>query len=395
MRPETPARYRTSLVEIAFFGRRLTTGSRMILRNLERQPVRALTTVVGIGFAVAILQVGLNLMASMDELIATEFSVAERQDVRINFVEPTSASSRYDLARLPGVLKVEPARSVGVRLRAGHRERSLGIIGLPADPDLVRPIDRQGRVVPPPAQGVILSAVLAHALDVAPGATVTAEILEGDQPVRDLVVSGVVDDVFGMSAYMERGALHRLLGEGRTLSGAALVVDPRQEAALARALKAMPAVAGIASKRIVLENFRKTMAENMGVMLTLNVLFAGVIAFGVVYNAARVSLSERSRELASLRVLGFTRAEISLVLLGELAIVTLAALPVGAGIGVLLTRLLVSSFESEVYRFPLVISARVIAVAALTVVAAAAASGLVVRRRLDRLDLVGVLKSRE
>jgi putative ABC transport system permease protein len=204
-----------------------------------------------------------------------------------------------------------------------------------------------------------------------------------------------VDDVFGIAAYMERGQLHRLMRESETLSGAALVIDPAREHELSATLKDLPAVAGIATKRVVLENFRKTMAENMGTMLTFNVLFAAIIAFGVVYNAARVSLSERNRELASLRVLGFTRAEISLILLGELAILTLVALPFGAILGYGLTSLLVSSFESEIYRFPMTLTPRMMAWAALTVVGASLLSALLVRRQLDRLDLVGVLKLRE
>ena len=396
MRPEAPARYRASAVETSALGRRLSTAARMVLRNLERQPVRALTTVVGIGFAVAILQVGLSLMASMDELITTEFTVAERQDVTVNFAQPASASARFEVAHLPGVLKVEPGRVVGVRLRAGHRERSLAITGLPVEPDLHRPIDRAGRVIAPPAgDGVMLSAILATVLGVAPGDTVTAEVLEGARPVRPLVVRGLVDDIFGISAYMEIGALHRLMGEDDTLSNAAVTIDPARERELSGRLKALPLVAGVATKRLVLENFRKMMAENMGLMLTLNVLFAVIIAFGVVYNAARVSLSERRRELASLRVLGFTRAEISLILLGELAVLTLASLPVGAVIGGALTTLLVRAFESEIYRFPLVLNAPMMAWSAIIVVAASMVSGLFVRRQLDRLDLVGVLKSRE
>jgi putative ABC transport system permease protein len=395
MRAEGPARYRASALERPWLRRRLTNASRMVLRNLERQPTRALTTVVGIAFAGAIMQVGFGLIDAMDALISTEFTVAERQHMSISFVQPVSADAVHAIARLPGVVHVEPQRMTAVRLRAGHRERTLAITGLPSTPNLKRPIDRGGRVIAPASDGLVISAVLATALGISPGDDVTVELLEGRQSVHRMPVVRLVDDIFGISAYMEIGALHRLLREESTLSGAALLVDEQHEAALSRALKDLPAVAGVASKRVMLANFRKMMAENMGIMLTFNVLFAAVIAFGVVYNAARVSLSERSRELASLRVLGFTRAEISLILLGELAVLTVLALPLGAGIGQGLTSLLVYAFESEIYRFPLVVSARVIAFAALTVVAASLVSGLVVRRQLDKLDLVGVLKLRE
>lgn len=395
MRPDAPKRYRRSWIEAAWWRGRIPTAARMIARNLERQPVRAATTIVGIACAAAILQVGFSLIDAMDALITKEFSASERQHMTVNFVQTLSADAKHDLARLPGVVAIEPQRIVPVRLRSGHRSRTLAITALPATPDLKRPIGRDGRVVPPAASGLVLSAVLARVLDVEPGDAVTVEVLEGSQRVETVSVGGVVDDIFGLSAYMESGALHAFMREDESLTGASFLIDPAAEETLTGALKVIPTVAGVAAKRVLLENFRRTMAENIGVMLTFNVLFAGVIAFGVVYNAARVSVSERSRELASLRVLGFTRAEISLILLGELATLTLVALPVGALLGHGLTALLVYAFESEIYRFPLVVSARVLAWAALVVVAASLVSGLVVRRHLDRLDLVGVLKLRE
>ncbi|MCC7009543.1 MAG: ABC transporter permease [Acidobacteria bacterium] len=395
MRPEQPARFRHSELERLWGFAGAGTAMRMIVRNLTRHPTRALTTIVGIGFAAAILQVGFSLTDAMDALMTTQFSVAERQHTAVTFTEPVSAEAVHALTRLPGVLDVEPVRIVPARLRSGPRVRTLAITGLPAAPDLRRPLDRDEHVVEPAPGGLVLSAVLARVLDVTPGDRVTVEVLEGRQPTYELPVARLVDDIFGISAYMEIGELHRLIGEDALLSGASMLVDTAREADLSGAFKALPAVAGVAWKHVVLDNFRKAMAENMGVMLTFNIGFACVIAFGVVYNAARVSLSERSRELASLRVLGFTRAEISAILLGELAILTVAALPAGALIGHGLTTWLVSTFESEIYRFPVTLSARVVAWSSLTVIAASLVSALLVRRRLDRLDLIGVLKLRE
>jgi putative ABC transport system permease protein len=395
MRPESPVRYRPSLVERIVPAQWLSTTGRMLARNLQRQPVRALTTILGIALAVSILQVGFGMMRSVDALITREFTVAERQNMTVTFVEPLEPGARHAIARLPGVMRVEPQRMVAARLRAGHVHRTLAITGLPAEPDLKRPIDQHQRVVAPRGSGLILSSILADVLHVRPGDDLTVEILEGQQPIRRVRVEGLVDDVLGTSAYMDVTALHRLLREDATLSGAWLVIDPAREADLTAALKQVPAVAGVASKRVVLENFRDMMDQNMGVMLTFNILFAGVIAFGVVYNAARVSLSERSRELASLRVLGFTRTEISAILLGELAVLTVCALPLGAAIGHWLTALLVGSIESEMFRFPLVFNVQAMGLAALTVTTASMVSALLVRRRLDHLDLVGVLKLRE
>ncbi|MGE0455235.1 MAG: ABC transporter permease [Vicinamibacteria bacterium] len=395
MRPEQPARYRTSVVEHPRVQRRLTHATRMVLRNLERQPWRALASVVGIAFAVGIMLFGFVFLDAMTLLGDVQFALALRQDVTVSFVEPASARALHEVAALPGALRVEPLRQVPARLRFAHRYRHLAVTGLVADPTLNRVVDIQGRPVSVPAEGLLLSKVLGRVLGVRAGDSVTLEVLEGARPVRQARVAGLVDDAMGIAAYMEIGALHRLLREGGSLSGAYLQVDPARLETLYRRLKAIPAVAGVAVTSAALESFRSVMAESFNLVTAFNVGFAGIIAFGVVYNAARISLSERSRELASLRVLGFSIAEISLILLGELALLTLLAIPIGLLIGLGLSNFVLAQLQSEVYRIPLVVTAKNVAWSVLTVLAAAAFSGLAVRRKLDHLDLVAVLKTRE
>jgi putative ABC transport system permease protein len=296
---------------------------------------------------------------------------------------------------LPGVIAVEPQRTVAVRVRAGHRERYLAITGVPPTPRLKRIVDRNGEPIRLPPGGVVLSQTLANALEISIGDVVTMEVLEGRRPTRRVEVSGLVDDLLGLSAYMDLEALHRLMQEGDVATGALMLIDQAQESKLSTTLKTVPTVAGTGFKRAVLRRFREVLAANMGLSIFINLVFAGVIAFGVVYNAARVSLSERSRELASLRVLGFTRAEISLILMGELALLTLVSLPVGGAFGYSLSALIVGSIDSEVYRFPLYVSRQAVAWSFLGIIGASLVSGLIVRRRLDALDLVAVLKIRE
>jgi putative ABC transport system permease protein len=383
------------MFETPFVARRLGAAGRMVLRNVTRHPFRAGASIFGIGFAVAILMIGFVFADAIERLIDTQFWVAERQDVTVGFVEPRSADARHALARLPGVIAVEPQRIVAARVRAGHHERYVAVTGVPATMRLKRIVDRDRQELRMPPSGIVLSRMLADVLGVRPGDTVTIEVLEGTRPVRAAIVADRVDDILGLSIYMEVDALHRLMRESDVVSGALLLVDPAREAELSAVLKALPAVAGAGFKRAVLQSFRETMAANMNLSILINLLFAGVIAFGVVYNAARVSLSERSRELASLRVLGFTRAEISAILLGELALLTITALPVGGLLGYALAAAIVQSIQSEVYRFPLYVSRQAVAWACLGILAAALVSALIVRRRLDTLDLVAVLKVHE
>jgi putative ABC transport system permease protein len=395
MRPEAPARFGASLVERVWGRWRLTLATRMILRNLERQPVRSMLSITGIAFAVSVLLVGFSFLDIMERLIDQQFTMTMRQDATVSFARARSGEALHDLSHLPGVVDVEPMRAISARLRVGHRTRNVAVLGLMPTPRLNLVTDRQGREYPLPLDGLVLSKLLGEILGVSPGGTVRIEVLEGRRPVWEQRVSALIDDSLGLQAYMSIDALRRLLREGPTVSGAFVTVDGRLLDNFYEKVKLMPAVAGVALRRVALTNFRDTMAENMNLQIFLNVFFAGVIAFGVVYNSARVSLSERERELASLRVLGFTRGEISLVLLGELALLTAAALPIGTAIGYGLGQLIMRAFSNEIYRLSFGVSAATVAWTFLVVIAASLLSGLVVRRRLDRLDLVGVLKTRE
>jgi putative ABC transport system permease protein len=395
MRPEPPASYRRSIFERPGRHFRLTLVTRMILRNLERQPVRTAMSVIGIAFAVAVLFVGLAFIDVMDDLIDQQFVVTMRQDATVTFVEPRSPEAAFAVEHLPGVMQMEPMRTVPARLRAGHRSRTLAITGLPAEPQLNRVIDRRRGPVSLPPEGLVLSKLLAEIMEVSPGQSLQVEVLEGNRPVREVPIASLVDDTMGLQAYMQIDALRRLMREDRVITAAAVTLDPASMDRFNATVKTIPAVAGVALRDAALQNFRETMAASMNMQIFFNVLFAAVIAFGVVYNSARVSLSERARELASLRVLGFTRAEISLILLGELAILTIAALPVGAVIGYLLGELIMGAFKNEVYRLSFTVTPATSAWSFLVVITAALVSGLAVRRRLDRLDLVAVLKTRE
>ena len=395
MRPEPPARHTITWLEHVVPRRLAPPTVKMILRNLQRQPVRAGLSALGVAFAVAMVIVGMFSLDAIEVILDVQFNVAQRQDYTVAFVEPRSARALHELAHLPGVIGVEPLRSVPARIRAAHRMRQTAITGLVNGPRLQRVVDASLSPVALPADGLVLSTKLAEILDVRSGDTVRVELLEGTRRTRPVVVAAVVDEYMGTSAYMEISALQRFMREGPTISGATLLVDKGDPGDLYRRIKATPAIAGVSSKRAAIDNFRRTIAQNMNVMIFFNVLFSGVIAFGVIYNAARISLSERSRELASLRVLGFTRAEISLILLGELGVILLIAVPAGLLLGYGLAALTVMAFDTELYRFPLVVSGRTFAFAAATAVAASLVSGLVVRRRLDELDLVGVLKTRE
>jgi putative ABC transport system permease protein len=395
MRPNSPVRYRPSVLERLSRRLRPALATRMVLRNLERQPGRAVISIVGIALAVAVLFIGLAFIDVINVLIDEQFTRAMRNDATVVFAEPRGRRAVYDVGHLPGVMDIEASRVVPVRLRAGQRSRTLALTGVRETPNLSRVLDRAGGAVRIPLEGLVLSRTLGEILAVRQGDNLQVEVLEGRRVVRDVNVAMLIDDSMGLQAYMHLDGVRRLLRESETVSGVAVTIDPAMMDRFYADVKLMPAVAGVALREATLRSFRETMAEHMNLQIFINVVFAGIIAFGVVYNSARVSLSERSRELASLRVLGFTRAEISVVLLGELSVLTMAALPVGAAIGYLLGELIIAGLSNEIYRMSFVVTSATLAWSWLIVIAAAVMSGVVVRRRLDQLDLVAVLKTQE
>jgi putative ABC transport system permease protein len=395
LRPPAPAQFRALMLERLGYVELLTPAQRMIMRNLERRPVRAATTIAGIAGSVAILIAGTFWMDSIEWFIDVQFNQVQRADVNVGFAEPVPRNVRLELARLPGVSEVEVTRVIPVRLRAGHRSYRTGITGLQDGATLQRILDADLREARPVPGGVLLTARLAERLGVRPGDTVVAELLEGKRVKSSVRVSGTVREMAGMNAWMRLEDLNRLAREGTVVSGAGLSVERAQEAALLERLKQMPAAAVVIVNRSLVETFRETSARNVLFFTAILSAFAATIAVGVVYNNARIQLAERAWELASLRVLGFTRREVSVLLLGELAVEIAAAIPLGFLAGFWLAALLIALMTHEVMEFPLVIFPSTYVYAGAVVVAAGVVSALIVRNRIDNLDLVAVLKTRE
>jgi putative ABC transport system permease protein len=324
-----------------------------------------------------------------------QFGLAQRYDIQVSFIAPVDEQAVRELEHMPGVLVAEPFRVVPARLRSGHHSYQAAIQGVPARSELRHLLDADLRVQPMPDTGVVLTRNLAERLELRVGDPVTVEVLEDSRPTRTMVVAAIVDEVVGISAYMENHALNRFMREGPRVSGAWLLVDERQRDALVEQLRDTPGVASISRLEAMLDAFEQTSKDMQMTARTILLFFASVIAVGVVYNSARITLTERARELASLRVMGFGKGEVSTILLGEFAVLLLAAIPIGWLLGYYLAVAAMSGVDSDLYRFPIIIQPSTYAFAAIVVLVAGVATALLVRRRVNDLDLVSVLKTRE
>lgn len=395
MRPPAPPMFRRIGIARYAFAQRLEQLTRIIIRQVWRWPIRTLTTCGGIAMGVAVLVTSFQWLDAIEHMVDVYFRQAQSQDVTMIFAEPRSIDVAHNVARLPGVQVVEPMRIVPAKLRFGWREQRESLQGLPTQQRLYRVYDANGKSLTLPPEGLMMSSMLAELLHVKLGDRITVEILEGRREVLQVPVAGIFETYIGSPAYIDDRALARLLRESQTVSAMHLRVDSLQLPNLLAELKALPRLNAVSLRAANIQMFDETMARTLMIFVSFFIVFSCALSVGVTYNAARIALSERGREFATLRVLGFTRGEISYLLLGEIALLAALALPLGCFVGRLLARVIVAAFKTELYRVPFVLEGSSYAWAMIVTIASTALSAVLVRRRLDRLDLIAVLKTRE
>ncbi|HET9830768.1 MAG TPA: ABC transporter permease [Vicinamibacterales bacterium] len=395
MTPAVPVYQATLVDRFTKILRLFAPSVRMIVRSVTRHPLRAVLTTAGMSMAVAIVVFGGFTADAMNRVVDVRFQREERQDLAVVLTEKRSLDSAIEFKALPGVRVAEPYRAVAARLRVAGDVQDVTLIGLTPASRLRHVVDMQYRTLAIPTDGLIVSTWLARQSRVRLGQPVALEIREGRRRIVTTRVVALVDEPLGTYIYMDLHALGRLLSEPNTFSAANVLVDPVYQRQLYAALKRAPHVLGVEFRRDSIANFRAMGDQSVAFIRKIEILFAVIIAFGVVYNVARIAVAERSYELATLRVLGFRRDEISAILFGEIALLAAPAVPIGCAVGYAFSAWLSSSLSSRLFRFPIVLESTTYAFAILVFVVAALGSAFVVRARLDRLDLVEVLKARE
>jgi len=395
MQPPTPPSFQRSWLATSRLLNWLDQPTRILVRQIGRWPLRAGLTCIGVSMSIGILVMANQWMDSIDEMVGVYFHHAQRQNVTVALVEPQSVTSLFEFQRLPGVMAAEPARIVSTDFSVGTRQHRGSIEAIASGAALQRIYDAGSGALPVPPQGLVMSSMLARKLGVKPGDEVDVTIREGRQPQLRIEVVRLFETHIGMPAYMSLHALNRLLREPPSLEYVHLFVDPADQSALFSALKEYPEIAAVTTRRAAIDTFNETLADTLLIYISFYSLFASALGFGVVYNSARIALSERGHELGTLRVLGFSRGETAYILLGEVGLLIVLALPLGCLVGRRLAIVMSSAFETELYRVPPVIEHSTYGLAVIVALVATVISAALVRRRLDSLDMVAVLKARE
>ncbi len=395
MRPAAPRSYKPLFLDRVPFLRRLDPVTTMMWRTIERRPAKSILSILMIGLAMAIMVIGRSMFDMFDVILDMQFNRANRQDVSVNFYQPRSAKATFEVRALPGVLRVEPYRIVPIDVQYGQHTKRLLLTSVMPGHDLVQVVHSDGTVAKMPPRGIVLTGYLADKFGLQVGDTLAISLLEGSRRTVRIPFGGRADEMFGLQAYMHANALEEILDEEGSVSGVHVLLDPDYDAAFSSAVKTIPSSAGVLHRRTTRQSFDDNYKENMDISTYYIVAFAVIIAFGVVYNSARIALSERATELAQLRILGFTLGEITVILVGEQLMLTLLAIPVGAAIGGLVISMLPAALSNDLFRFPTVLSVKNVGLGAATIVTVALISGFLIWLRLRRLDLISVLKSRE
>jgi putative ABC transport system permease protein len=373
----------------------LDQPTRIVTRHIARTPVRSALTSIAVALSIGVVIMAMQWLDSVDHLVKIYFDEGQRQDLMVGLVEPQSSQTLNEFKRLPGVLAAEGSRIMSADFRAGPRRHRGTVQGVKPDDRLQLVYDVSGTVIKVPPEGLVVSTKLAEKLQVDVGDMLEIDVLEGRRPTLSIPVVQLYETYIGMPAYMDLDGMNRLMLERPVIEYANLLVDPKYAAELYKKLKDMPEVSAVMIKRAAIETFYDTMAETMLIFVSFFSIFAFALGFGVIYNSARISLAERGRDLATLRVLGLTRLETAYILLAEVGLLVVVALPVGCMAGYLLASIMTAGFETELFRIPLVIESSTYALAMLLALTSTAVSAAFVRQRLQNLDLIEVLKTRE
>lgn len=395
MAPPPPPVYRAGVLERLGVRAGLTATGHMIVRHIARWPVRSAITVLGVALSLALLFATLQFLDSSRAMLDSHFFRAQRQDMTVTFTEPRNEDVLYELEQMRGVLRAEPVRGAPVKLSFLSRTERTVIETAREDAVLSARIDAAGNELGLPPAGLMLSSRLAEKLAVAAGDNVQVDLLGGRQTQLDLPVAAIVDEFVGERAYAVPSVLERLTRDASPVGMVHLRIDPAERDRILARLSDMPLVLGVTEREASMERFAQLIDDNINTMLVFYIAFASAIAVGVVYNSARILFSERAHELATLRVLGYFRSEVGIVMLGELALLVVVSVPVGCVIGYWLAQFMTAMFSSDLFRLPFAPSRASYGVASMVVLAAASFTAFLVAMRVFRLDMVRVLKAQE
>lgn len=396
MRQRPPERGGAIVLErLTWLWKRLGFRTQLALRNVFRNRGRTLTGVVSCALAAAIVFCSLALYDGMRYLIDFQFDHVMRSDVDLALRDETSRRSFYEARMLPAVRYVEPTFGLACQLRHGAHARRMGVIGLPRPHRLTVPVDADAQPIEIPLAGLVLTSKLAELLEVRVGDTLELTPIRGRRDTYDVPVAAVAKTYIGVGAYADLHYLSELVGEAAAINGLQMRVDPAHQADLFRAVKGLPNVQAITINAEARANLEDTFVRTSVVSLGLLILFAGMMAFGAILNASMVEISDRLREVSTLRVIGYDPSAVAAIFLRQNVIVCLLGMVAAIPLSYAMLHGAALGYDSELFRMPVIIHARSVIGAAALMSLFIIVSQVFVYRRIRRLDWLEGVKVKE
>jgi putative ABC transport system permease protein len=397
MRPEAPViGHRVLLEQISMIWKRLSFTWKMIVRNVSRHKFRSSLNAFGVMISTTLLIIGFFSIDGIDYLMDFEYSRTQRQDVQVSFFLERNKEALYEAQRFDYVTHAEPLLQYPFTLTNGWRTKDVLIVGLERDARLRRLMDTNEQVVDIGEGGLVLSEKLAQMMSLNVGDSVKMKPMMGRVTTEKIIkVTKIVQQYFGASGFMNIKALSRVLDEPFAMNSVLVSTDPGKSRLMNDELDDIPLISSVTVKADTIDSMETTMNMQMKVMSFMTVLFAGVIAFSIIYNITSVSLSERERELASLRVMGFSQKEVGRILYYENILMGIVGLFLGVPLGMLVCRGLVTAFDTEMIRLPYHLNPRTFIISITCTCIFVLISNLAIRHKINTLDLVETLKERE
>ncbi len=366
---------------------------RLTFRNMWRNKKRTIFTVSAISMTVGLMISILMMLDSVDYLFEMAFGDALSYDYKVAFTTDVHQDIVNDLSEFEEITYVEPIAEYPFRLKNGWREKNTMIMGIERNSRVYHLSGLNGGRIDVPREGILLTEGLAESLGVKRGDMLTIEALNKPGIERQVTVKGLVEEYMGGSGFMELDVLNGVLQEGSTINNA--LINLRYNSGnFVRDIEGMAYVQSVREPDDMVKQYNEYMGlmyAYIGVIITLSC----IMGFAIIYNTTTISIMERKRELASLRIMGFTNKKVSELIFNENTAVSVMGLIVGMPLGRFMGVQMLNYVPEDMMSLPLVIFPKTYVLAAVTVALFVILAQMANMRRISRMDLVEVMKSRE
>ena len=386
---------KTFLEKIPGFWRAFNVQGRMAIRNLLRNKNRSIFTLIGMIFTFSMMASFFSLSSMSETMIMDQFTRVQKQDVKLTFVKPMPRSNVIrELNDVDGIKRVEPFLEIPVSLKFLNHKKDVIALGISDGSELYNVFDKDGNRLEVPKSGMMVSEQVANKLGVQVGDVLQVESIFAKDEKLNVKIEKIIPQYLGANIYMNQDVLLGLLKQGEMMTSALNAIDERAIPSLKDEYRASKYISIIEVRQEMIDKYEELMGSATYALWVMAIISI-ITGFAIVYNSSIISLAERKRELASLRVMGMTPKEVMEVVSVEQWFIGFSGMIAGIPLAFLMSQAMSTSMSNDLYTIPPGTSGNAIVLAFIGTIFAIAVSQVSISRKVKQLDLVAVLKERE